>query len=57
MSLDDFISFFQVGITHNFHDVNKLKNWLDNLISFNLDSEDEEIWSEEIRSKISTWAI
>lgn len=57
MSLDDFISFFQVGITHNFHDVNKLKNWLDNLISFNLDSEDEEIWSEEIRSKILTWAI
>lgn len=57
MSLDDFISFLQVGITHNFQDVNKLKNWLDNLISFNLESEDEEIWFEEIRSKISTWAV
>ncbi|WP_180070921.1 AlwI family type II restriction endonuclease, partial [Acinetobacter sp. YH16038] len=57
MSLDDFISFLQVGITHNFQDVNKLKNWLDNLISFNLDSEDEEVWFEEIRRKISTWAM
>lgn len=57
MSLDDFISFLQVGITYNFQDVNKLKNWLDNLISFNLDSEDEEVWFEEIRSKISTWAM
>ena len=57
MSLDDFISFLQVGITHNFQDVNKLKNWLDNLISFNLDSEDEEVWFEESRRKISTWAM
>ena len=57
MSLDDFISFLQIGITHNFQDVNKLKNWLDNLISFNLECEDEEIWFGEIRSKISTWAL
>lgn len=57
MSLDDFISFLQIGITHNFQDVNKLKNWLDNLISFNLKCEDEEIWFGEIRSKISTWAL
>lgn len=57
MSLDDFISFLQIGITHNFQDVNKLKNWLDNLISFNLECEDEEIWFEEIRNKIEVWAI
>lgn len=57
MSLDDFISFLQIGITHNFQDVNKLKNWLDNLINFNLECEDEEVWFEEIRNKIEAWAV
>lgn len=57
MSLDDFISFLQVGITHNFKDINKLKSWLDNLVSFNLESDDEDVWFDEIRNKIKTWAI
>lgn len=57
MSLDDFISFLQVGITHNFKDINKLKSWLDNLVTFNLESDDEDIWFDEIRNKIKTWAI
>lgn len=57
MSLDDFISFLQVGITYNFQDINKLKNWLDNLITFNLESDDEEVWFNEIRHKIGSWAV
>jgi len=57
MSLDDFISFLQVGITHNFKDINKLKSWLDNLVTFNLESDDEDIWFDEIRNKVKTWAI
>lgn len=57
MSLDDFICFLQVGITHNFQEISKLKTWLDNLIDFNLNSDDEEVWFDEIRRRISTWAI
>lgn len=57
MSLDDFISFLQIGFAHNFQNTQKLKLWLDNLIAFNLEGDDEQEWFNKISSTITKWAV
>lgn len=57
LSLDDFIGFIKSGIESNFSDPFKLKNWLEEQWLNTENVCDEDVWFEEIRQNVSTWAL
>ena len=55
MNLGDFTRLIQHGIENNFSEPVKLKDWLDKIINFNQQADDEEIWFTHIQQSLTSW--
>lgn len=56
LKLEKFIEFLNVGISSNFSDSNKMKNWLENQWLLNQTIDNEELWNNEIEKSLTKWA-
>lgn len=56
LSIEQFITFVQIGIDNKFNNPKKLKDWLEKHCENNQNLDDEELWSSEINKSITKWA-
>ena len=55
LSLNDFTSFIEVGIKNKFNNPKILKSWLDLQWENNQNSDDENIWHEQVNASVHSW--
>jgi hypothetical protein len=56
LTIDNFVSFIEVGKNLKFNNPKKLEQWLEQLWAKNQECKDESIWFTEIQNSISEWA-
>ena len=56
MNLEDFIAFIKHGIAHDFSEPVQLKSWLDKIVLFIEQADEEEVWFNYIQQNLNNWS-
>ncbi|MEY8703262.1 hypothetical protein AB4F11_09980 [Francisella philomiragia] len=56
LSIDQFIEFIKEARDNKFNNSSKLHEWMESIVTFNQSCDDEEVWSNYIKSNIKGWA-